>query len=185
MTSGAFFGITAMRPYLEQHLWDDSDPKLTVERLRYFITRDEFVDATEEQIEWAKAALLSYPANQFELTTLSRLARTFENKMRVQHGINDWFVDRFSKARLALAEEYLKHDPYNLDLINMVEGVAFSPAFEAVVTADGKTIYHSSPLGDTPEERKNLRAQMCRANQPQTPDQRWLYLLPMILPLAV
>ncbi|MEP1942637.1 MAG: hypothetical protein ABJJ03_05950, partial [Sulfitobacter sp.] len=125
MTAAIRYRRAALRDYVEEHLWDDTDPTLTVPRLTYFLTDYEFANATQEQINWAKSALMTYPADQFELITMAWHAGALENKLITQHGDFNKFNTEFKKARLPLAETYLAHDPYNSDLIDMVEGVAF------------------------------------------------------------
>jgi hypothetical protein len=158
VTAAALYGRKGLRAYVEQHLLDDTDPALTVERLRYFVTRYEFTDATDGQIEWAKTVFLTHPVDQFELVNLAFLAARFESNLLFQHGISERFTDTFAKTRLAMAEEYLRHDPYNLDLIDMVEGVAFAQDFETFVDADGKTTHKSIPRNQTPEQRRAIQA---------------------------
>lgn len=158
MTAAIDYRRTALRAYVEEHLWDDADPVLTVPRLTYFLTDYEFADATQEQIDWAKSALMTYPADQFELTTMAWQASMLESKLNSQHGDFYMFALAFRKARLPLAESYLKHDPYNLALLDIVEGVAFEGDVSKLEKADGTISFSIRQPELTQEERKNRAA---------------------------
>lgn len=164
MTAAILYGRTRLRPYIEKYLWDDSDPELTIMRLQYFLTRFQFAEATEEQIEWAKTTLLTYPADQFELVTLASLAHNLEAKLRSQHGFSQFFAAAFAKARLPLTEAYLAHDPYNLDLIDMVEGVAFEPDLAPTKIFGGGSGYRTVQSTLTPQQKKTREAQRIAQN---------------------
>ena len=44
MKAGAFFGRKGLRPYINKHLWDDSDPATTRDQLQYFVMQSDAAD---------------------------------------------------------------------------------------------------------------------------------------------
>jgi len=138
MIAAIRYGRTDLQPYIEEHLWEDSDPELLVPRLNYFLTKYEFGEATKPQIAWARRVLMEAPVDQFALTELAQLAPILERKLVTLHNEPSFIATEFRHARLALAQTYLADDPHNLHLLDMVEGVAFEGELAQFETEDGR-----------------------------------------------
>jgi hypothetical protein len=156
--AGIVFQRIELEAYIEDHLWSDTAPETTLTRLEYFITKYEFAEATMDQIDWARDTLLTYPADQFETVFLARLASTFEDKIRSRHGLSEMFVHQFKKTRLAQAEAFLEMDPLNLDLIDMVDGVAFENDYRVEHQENGNVKFTSIKVERTAEEQQAFYA---------------------------
>ncbi len=163
MRLALMFGHPAMLDYAYAHLWDDSDPYLTGTRVAHFVTWTNFTRWTPEQIDWAERLLLTHPVNQFELVYLAYIADVFQNKVRHAHGLVlgrehlVHFTQTFRQQRLTLAQEYLAHDPLNLGLIDLVDGVAHAPPMELTIGEDGNVTYRPDRKALSDQERRAQR----------------------------
>ncbi len=158
MEAGFLFDRTDLQAYVEEHLWSDDDPETAIVRLAYFLSKFKFHDATMEQMDWARDVLLNHPVDQYQLVFLTHYARSFEEKIRSRHGMVEMFMHQFKKDRLALAESFLEHDPLNIDLLNLVEGVEFDGDFEVISKADGNVSFRQIKVDRTPDEQRAFLA---------------------------
>ncbi|MEW9918199.1 hypothetical protein AB2B41_01170 [Marimonas sp. MJW-29] len=160
MTLALWYGHPEMLDYAYKHLWDESDPELTVTRVAHFVTWTNFTGWTPEQIDWAERILLTHPVDQFELVYLAQIADTFQHKVRHAHGRHlggnnsVHFVDVFRQERLAVAEDYLEKDPLNIGLIDLVDGVAHAQEMEMFLGKDGNVTYRPVATDLSADEKR-------------------------------
>ncbi len=120
--------------------WDETDPDMVMLRIAGLTTKYRYEDLTDQQVAWMEEAILSFEADLYGLVNLQTNALHFANRVAILRR-DAVFYERFKKAHLERAVGFLDVDPYNLDLLDMVEGTAFLPEWETVTHADGRTEY--------------------------------------------
>ena len=113
--------------------------------------------------------------NQFQLVYLAHVAETFQHRAAVGHGrqlggqsFAD-FMDAFRHERFELSRSFLEHDPLNIGLIDLVDGVAYAAKMEVFIGKNGNITYRPVEGSETPEER--------RARNQAASDQRHYFTL--------
>lgn len=134
-------------------LWKIEDPALVMDQLDFLIRTKTYQDWTKKEIAWAKAQLLTAPVDQFELAHFRFLAERLAFIARTSHGDRDPFFERFRWARLDQAKAFLDHDPYNLDLLELIDGVEFGQKVATETDADNQTSHRLVPNHLTKEQR--------------------------------
>ena len=109
-------------------------------------------------MDWAKDIFLNYDVDQFGLSALAIFISRFDRRLTISHGDTSGFREIFYKTRLTQAEAFLEHDPFNLDLIAMIDEGAFSLEVVATLTNDGSTSNHIVQPNRTPQEDRAFRA---------------------------
>lgn len=129
--------------FAEWDAWDADDPDMVMYRIVGLTTKFPLADLSEEQVNWLEDSILTFDADLYQLLNLKSQALNFAGRVGVHHG-RHMFYERFQAAHLARTTAFLDVDRYNLDLLDMVEGVAFAPEWE--ITDRGNQGYSAAAL---------------------------------------
>lgn len=128
MQVGTEMPFEGLHAYIEEHFWRDNDPETTLFRLDYLLRWSDRHKLSKRHIEWAKDVVLYQPFGQYDLDDLPHMVHHLNLAMQIMEDIPAQdLVAEFRKTRLPEAEEFLKHDPHSLAMMEMIEGVAFAP----------------------------------------------------------
>lgn len=158
MRAAPIYRSPALVAYIEEHMWTDETPETAESRLSHFIGRGGIEYAPDAQIDWAIETLLTLPINQYQLVYFADMARRLENILYARPRPDGMVSHTFRKVRLAQTEAFLEHDPHNLDLLDLAEGVAFASDYELIVEPDGRSLWTSKQVVRTKDQKKARRA---------------------------
>ena len=160
-----FFTRGYLSDFAEWDGWDETDPDMVMLRISGLTTKFPQEDLTDQQVAWLERAILEFDADLYELLNLRMNALNFSNRVAIYRG-EFRFYERFKATHLRRAEGFLDVDPYNLALLDMVEGVAFEPGWKTTDLGDGRVA--QTPL--QPEMDDAQKATFRSAKQAQQVD---------------
>ncbi|WP_299725705.1 hypothetical protein [uncultured Tateyamaria sp.] len=137
--------------------WDAVDPDMIMLRISGLTTKFPQAELSQEEVAWLEQSILHFDADLYELMNLRSMALNFANRVAMHRG-QFRFYEQFKAAHLHRAEEFLETDPYNLDLLDMVEGVAFEPEWEVTDEGDGRVSYTAIDPGRNEAQKAAFRA---------------------------
>lgn len=127
MQIGANRHFAGLHAYIDEHFWRDNDPATTVFRLSYLLEWSDRRKLTKRHIAWAKDVVLHQPFAVYELDDLPYMVHHLNLAMQVMEDIPAQdLTTEFRKVRLPEVEEFLKDDPYNVKMLDLLEGTAFA-----------------------------------------------------------
>lgn len=158
--------LEGLDSYVENRLWTLTDPELELGRVAFFVQRTDHRTWTDEQIDWASDVLLTHPVDQFEAVNLYYTVGRFEWILQTSLGRLSLVKQEYKRKRYPEISEFLAHDPYNIDLLDIASDVEFSLPMRVVQNEDGKEIMSSA----APDLSDAKRAEMRAGSRAQTLD---------------